>query len=326
MLSIDDKTNNVVIDFQQITDATDKNSFSFTKKDKDLVINHLYSKKSGGTITIKDYFTEGLRSDLVYDVKYKNISVLGKNGTSHDLEKLLELGINIIGEYDKDYNCTGYLGTSNNDVFTHKSGSAEIFGGDGDDIYNVDINKSNTYIFDGAGKLQPNNDGNNTLNINERKGNLALVFNVNKDGKVDSADSIDINEIYISGHELFIFNKKSLTLNNLMNYFLKEKTFNGVIEIDDYFGDDSDMTQSGSVYSENEYVYLETINTKEKKGSYSKVDMDSWINQVASEVADWLNNKGYDSTADVIDKSFVTENTSDINSLLKVYQTGYYQG
>ena len=360
IVQIADTTDSVDLTFVDIKDI---NSCSFTKKGNDLVIDHLYSNRSGGTVTIKDYFegnyvNTGESTPIKGDsgkIKYDNISISDRNGGTYDLADLVSngnAGFNITGVYNKEYRTTEYYGTEYNDIFNHKSGAALMYGGKGDDTYNIDINKTASTIYEngafedeidfaGYHHSIPNGGGNDTLNINAKENNLALVFNVNRNGKVevyrDYSGSDDttygsgyssnesmysIYSSYFDGDELFIFNKNSLTLNNLINYFFNS-TFNGVIEIDDYFEKDS---SGSSVYSENQYGYIENINAKDNKGSYVGIDMDSWINQVAGEVANWLNDHGYGSTADVIDEAILSGYTSDINSLLKVYQTGNYQG
>ena len=311
-------TNSVKLNF---ADIKDKGSLSYTKSNNNLVITHLYPNKkgflvSGGTVTVKDYFdrNKNITSDF-------SVSI---NGTDFvNLTDLLEKShLNITGVYYKKEKATLFAGTDYNDVLTYTAGTAFMCGGKGDDTYNVDMNKkTNVLISDILNGMNAGGE-NDTLNINTSKDNLALLFNVDKNGIVYTND---FNWNIASDNEgidsLYIFHKNSLTSKNLLNYF-KGKTVNGVIEIGHFFDEVGNKSESGAVFEKDKYGYIENINVKNSDGSYSGIDMEHWIQQIAGEVAGWLNDHSeYSSSVDVLNNG----NTTDINSLIKVYQTGSYQ-
>lgn len=302
------------------SDIKDSDSLSYTKNNKDLVISHLYPNKkgvltSGGTVTIKNYFDDNGK------VSYENVTLSKGNADYGNLVDLIK-DLNITGFYTKADNvkATVFAGTDFDDVLTYKSGMTGMMGGKGDDTYNVNMNKkTNVYISD---ILDPEDvttgGGNDTLNIGAAKENLALLFNVNNEGFVYVNDpSFAEDEI----SSLYIFDKKSLTVKNLLNMF-NGKNISGLIEIDNFFDDVDGSTPEERTFKENQYGYIENINVKGSDGSFVSANMEQWINQVVSEVVSWLSDHSeYSSAFDVLAQG----DMADIKSLMNVYQTGAYQ-
>ncbi len=283
-------------------------ALSYSKSVNDLVITQTYLDKRnrtkfGGNVTIKNYFNENDGS-----IKYNNINVTTDEGTS-DIQTLLNNnGLTVTaGTYDRRWREPEYTGTKYNDTFNYKSGNAVIYGGEGNDTYNIKMtNKTNVYMSDCYDNTNIGG-GNDTLNIDAKQNNLALLFNVDRNGNILEYDSALNDEHGID--TLFVFNKKSLTLNNI-NRLFREQDVGGLIQIDGYFEENSENNHDP-------YGYIENINIKDNSGkNYVSANIDSWIQGISQDVASWMSDhSAYSSTIDVFNQG----NKADINSLLKVY-------
>lgn len=301
---IGDSTNNVYLKF---TDIEDFKNLIFSKTDNNLIITSLYADSKGnlkqnGSITIKDCFKT---KESITEIVNKNIFILNKNKESLNIEEIVNKGITV--------NANGYLrtlyGTQANDTFNIKSGTAQMYGGKGDDTYNIGSKRGYVNIVDDG--------GNDTINIDTKTSNLRLWFNVDSDRNVGNLNNQNYNSC-LNASSLLILDKSVLTRNGISNWVKTGSVIsNKTIEV---YGIE-DLVKTNIDSADNNYC-IEDFNAKGANSEYESIDMQSWINQVASEVAGWLNDHSdYSSTIDVINSG----NTTDINSLIKVYQTGSYQ-
>ncbi len=275
---------------------------SFTKSGNNLIITHFYLNSkgklvSGGNVTLKNYFTNSC------DIFMSN------DGTNYTKFDIANEKINITGTYDKKFKETIFKGTKNNDIFFSASGTNVMYGGDGDDIYYVKLNKkTTTYISDNS----PSGSDNDTLKIDANSDNIILLFNVNSDGEVCTYDANFAHSSY-NADSLYIFDKSSLSLTNLMN-FMRGKSFTGGIELVSYF----EKAQNGEIFGKNKAGYIENIDIKNSNGSYESFDIEQKIQNISQSVASWINNHNYSSTTEV----FANGNKNDISTLLYLYQQG----
>ena len=213
--------------------------------------------------------------------------------------------INITGSYNKKkktYTYTGteyddvikgstkkdiiHAGNGNNIINVGKKGNSIITAGSGDDTYNIQNLNANIDIED--------EDGNNdTINLkNTKLSDINLFFNVNKD-----------DYIYNSDKDLTIYNNKNASL------VMASKNPKGLIDIDNYFKEDSSV--GGTGYIENFMVGDVNISTELK----------SVISSIASEVKDFLNgitDKNYTCALDVMaDKSKAGK--AYLKQMMKIY-------
>lgn len=288
------------------------------KSGNDLIIATPAGGKKGETITIKDYFAD-VNNMPNGDVKINQTMHYGpySEGGVVTVKNLMndsgiwadgvtdEAGIttcDAYGEYQNRYNYSG-------------SGKTIFNGGVKDDIYFATLGKkSDLYIDTGNNNIEDND----SLIINANYKNVRAFFNIDSDGDVVvTGDDISDN--------LMIFNKKSLTADNIKKMFDGNDTTDtqGVISINKFFknsGYDYGYMENFTVsnnFLNNVYNYL--------KGGYKKVgeiDTEDWLSEVKESVSAWLTSYAdgkYDGKTafDVINSGI----DKDINAMLKVYQS-----
>lgn len=288
------------------------------KSGNDLIIATPAGEKKGETITIKDYFAD-VNNMPDGDVKINQTMHYGpySEGGVVTVKNLMndsgiwadgvtdEAGIttcDAYGEYQNRYNYSG-------------SGKTIFNGGVKDDIYLATLGKkSDLYIDTGHNTISDND----VLVINANYKNVRAFFNIDSYGDVVvTGDDISDN--------LMIFNKKSLTADNIKKMFDGDDTTDtqGVISINKFFknsGYDYGYMENFTVsnnFLNNVYNYL--------KGGYKKVgeiDTEDWLSEVKESVSAWLTSYAdgkYDGKTafDVINSGI----DKDINAMLKVYQS-----
>ena len=151
--------------------------------------------------------------------------------------------------------------------------------------------------------------------ISSKAKNLRLLFNVDKQGKIVVSQEFNFskndNKIWDS---LMIFNKSTLNAKNI-----QKGNFTGVVEIDNYFADGS-STSAAVATSAKGSGAVETFKTNDKT-----LNMNTWVQQIAGDVAAWLNSSankgGYATAADV----FNSNDTSSIKALVAIYSKDVYK-
>ena len=263
-------------------------TLSYASKGKDLVITRSYGNDPQNptteTTTIKDYFAQAGAGKL-----YTQIGDDGRKDVYNEAS---------ITYTDSSKSDVIELGNGNN-TFNYTKGDDEYTSGTGSDTYNVKYTSSADLLITDKG-------GSDTLKItNTTKDDLALLFNVDKSGKIIVTTDED-GEVFDS---LGIFSKTA-------TYSAKKGLSGGIIEIDGFFkatpGSDPTVIPGDG--------YIETI----KVGDGAKpweVTIDS-LNSIAQAVHGWFNDhqdKGY-ADANAV---FSSDNTADIQSLLTAYQGTY---
>ena len=283
------------------------------KSGNDLIIATPAGGKKGETITIKDYFAD-VNNMPDGDVKINQTMHYGpysESGVVTVKNLMNDSGIWADGVTDEAgiTTCDAYGEYQNH--YNYSGGGKTIFnGGVKDDIYFATLGKkSDLYIDTGNNNIEDND----SLIINANYKNVRAFFNIDSDGDVVvTGDDISDN--------LMIFNKKSLTADNIKKMFDGDDTTDtqGVISINKFFtnsGYDYGYMENFTVsnnFLNNVYNYL--------KGGYKKVgeiDTEDWLSEVKESVSAWLVDNGYDSAFDVINNG----TDKDINAMLKVYQS-----
>ena len=284
------------------------------KSGNDLIIATPAGWKKGETITIKDYFAD-VNNMPDGDVKINQTMHYGpysESGVVTVKNLMNDSGIWADGVTDEATGittCDAYGEYQNR--YNYSGGGKTIFnGGVKDDIYFATLGKkSDLYIDTGNNNIEDND----SLIINANYKNVRAFFNIDSYGDVVvTGDDISDN--------LMIFNKKSLTADNIKKMFDDDDTTDtqGVISINKFFtnsGYDYGYMENFTVsnnFLNNVYNYL--------KGGYKKVgeiDTEDWLSEVKESVSAWLVDNGYDSAFDVINSGI----DKDINAMLKVYQS-----
>ena len=285
-------------------------SVAYSKTGDDLIVTSTYlsenSKTVVDTITLNDYF----KTTDVYTFKYEKTPATEETPAVYDYRTLAnELGsegyITVNGVVDKNkksltYKETVYEGSNLKDSMTYLGkGSADMYGGEGNDIYNVSLtNKSNLYIED--------NKGVNILNMEFAGDNVRVLFNADKNGYALTHTE---GEVVIFTDNLSVYTKDTFTSKNI-------KKSLGQLEIADGF-------VSKTVEEETTVSLTDKYSFKVKNGeSYDVFNMSEYVDTIKSAVVGWFNaHNDYVDTVDVLTNG----KTADINELLTVYSTGTYQ-
>lgn len=283
------------------------------KSGNDLIIATPASGKKGETITIKDYFAD-VNNMPDGDVKINQTMHYGpysESGVVTVKNLMNDSGIWADGVTDEAgiTTCDAYGEYQNR--YNYSGGGKTIFnGGVKDDIYFATLGKkSDLYIDTGNNNIEDND----SLIINANYKNVRAFFNI------DSYGDVVVTGDHISDN-LMIFNKKSLTADNIKKMFDGDAATDtqGVISINKFFknsGYDYGYMENFTVsnnFLNNVYNYL--------KGGYKKVgeiDTEDWLSEVKERVSAWLVDNGYDTAFDVINSG----TDKDINAMLKVYQS-----
>ena len=278
-----------------------RNEYSYSKSENNLVITRSYVvknkkgqelTKADGTITIKDYYKADGTINIPNNI-YIDDSETPINVTS--IEMPVTEGI-----YNSDIKTTTYTGTVSKDIFSYNGKNSVAFEDSNitDDIYNVTVTKgkSDLTVYDAG--------GNDIMNINNKTADMRIIFNVDKNGNVVKYTDEDKNNYY----SLLLFNKNSVNYNDFKNA-------SGMAEILDYF---KDIPQASTSHYELGNGCIETINTTDTAG----MNMDSWINYVAGQVAGWLSENNPDKTSMEILNS---DDSMAVKSLLQVYTNAGYE-
>ena len=288
------------------------------KSGNDLIIATPAGEKKGETITIKDYFAD-VNNMPDGDVKINQTMHYGpySEGGVVTVKNLMndsgiwadgvtdEAGIttcDAYGEYQNHYNYSG-------------SGKTIFNGGVKDDIYLATLGKKSDLYIDTGHNIISDND---VLVINANYKNVRAFFNI------DSYGDVVVTGDVISDN-LMIFNKKSLTADNIKKMFDGDDTTDtqGVISINKFFknsGYDYGYMENFTVsnnFLNNVYNYL--------KGGYKKVgeiDTEDWLSEVKESVSAWLTSYADGKYDGKTAFDVISEGTDkDIISLLKVYQS-----
>ena len=174
--------------------------------------------------------------------------------------------------------------------------------------------KTDLYIDTGHNIISDND----VLVINANYKNVRAFFNIDSYGDV-VVTSDDISD------NLMIFNKKSLTADNIKKMFDSDAATDtqGVISINKFFknsGYDYGYMENFTVsnnFLNNVYNYL--------KGGYKKVgeiDTEDWLSEVKESVSAWLTSYADGKYDGKTAFDVISEGTDkDINAMLKVYQS-----
>ncbi len=211
-------------------------------------------------------------------------------------------------------------GASN--AFFYSAGYDNYISGSKNDNYyvgavlNKSINDFKKKSFSKSSKLHiRDTGGSDNMYISSKAKNLRLLFNVDKQGKIVVSQEFNFskndNKIWDS---LMIFNKSTLNAKNI-----QKGNFTGVVEIDNYFADGT-STSAAVATSAKGSGAVETFKTNEKT-----LNMNTWVQQIAGDVAAWLNSsankRGYATAADV----FNSNDTSSIKALVAIYSKDVYK-
>ena len=184
------------------------------------------------------------------------------------------------------------IGGSGNDTINGCGGSDILNGGKGSDTYVVNYKGSSKHYYYDKITISDTGDGAkdvDTLKLDVKKSEMALLFNVNK--ITDSALYTD-NDIIVGANHY-----------QMNNQLMIAPDFDSL--------DDTD-TESGQALLEHG-IYangLEKITTSDKK----TITL-STIKTIAQDVANWLSTEGYDSTAAVYNGG----NSNDLLTMLAKY-------
>jgi len=206
-------------------------------------------------------------------------------------------------------------------AFFYSAGYDNYISGDKNDAYYVgailnSIDKFKKKSFGKSSKLHVRDTGgSDTMYISSKAKNLRLLFNVNKQGKVVVNQTFNLskndNKIWDS---LMIYNKSALTAKNI-----QKSNFTGVIEMDNYFAVGTSSSSAVNTNAKGTGA-IEAFKTNDKT-----LDMDSWVQRIASDVAGWLNSaankKGYSTAADV----FNSNDAASIKALIAIYNKDVYK-
>lgn len=283
----------------------------------DISPNIIYTS-NGSNLTITGHYDAIQNARGKITTKAVNDKVTINNYFSNNFNVILngyELNlsdekINITGSYNKKKKTYTYTGTEYDDVINGSTKKDIIHAGNGNNIINVG-KKGNSIITAGSGNdtyniqnLNANidiedNGGNDTINLkNTKLSDINLFFNVNKDG-----DDLIYNSHKENSINLTIYNNKNASL------VMASKNPTGLIDIDNYFKEDSSV--GGTGYIENFMVGDVNISTELK----------SVISSIASEVKDFLNgikDKNYTCALDVMaDKSKAGK--AYLKQMMKIY-------
>ena len=211
-------------------------------------------------------------------------------------------------------------GASN--AFFYSAGYDNYISGDKKDNYYVgailkkSINDFKKKSFTKSSKLHlRDTGGSDTMYISSKAKNLRLLFNVNKQGKIVVSQTFNLskndNKIWDS---IMIFNKSALTAKNI-----QKSNFTGVIEMDNYFAEGTSSSAAVNTTAKGSGA-IEAFKTNDKT-----LNMDNWVQKIASDVASWLNSakntKGYSTAADV----FNSNDTASIKALIAIYNKDTYK-
>ena len=291
-----DYTTNKMLYLNFEEDAT----LTYDMNGKNLVIKRSYvdgTKTKTAATTLKDYFNTAYKKDIV-----KNIYI---NGTLFNYNNYFDGSTIDKSSGKKSQKINGnmfnntIIGGSANDTINGCGGSDILDGGNGSDTYVVNYNSGSKYSL--ADKITISDSGTgtkdvDTLKIDVKKKDIALLFNVNK---ITDEEAYTENDIIV-GNNHYSYDKQLMIFGNLD--YVEE-------------GVDTD-TDSGKLTSICGIIAygLEKITTSDKK----TITLDN-IKTIAQSVASWLstanNDSGYDSAADV----FSSGNTSDMLNMLAKY-------
>ena len=266
--------------------------------------------KSNVGIKIKDYFDERHEIETIttadnYTITLDSIKILRKDVASwlfnngyESVDAVISSGNNSdIASLKSVFNTP-----FENNVTIHKNEIKILKGSSASDTYNITLNTgSKIYISDLADDLSSGGD-NDILNITTNINDISLMFNICKDSKNEWNAYIEQDELFDTerSDSLLIFNKESLTLDNLYDFM--NNNGEGFVEINSYFDGNG---------------LIESINAVNNENLFVPIQMDNWINDITSQVASWMSShEGYNSSMDV----FINGSDADKTSLLQIYQ------
>ena len=159
--------------------------------------------------------------------------------------------------------------------------------------------------------------GTDEMLISAKTKDLRLFFDVNSNGEIVVSEKMDFlrsdGKIWDS---LLIFNKSALSGKNIQS-MMKKGSFTGAVEMDNYFATGTSSSSAVSTTTRGAGC-IENIETKD---SDDKLDMQTWINKIAGDVASWLKENKYSTAGEVLLKD---NNSKDINALIAIYNKDTY--
>ena len=277
--TIYDYTTNKMLYLKFDNDAT----LSYDIKGKDLVINRSYvdgTKTAAAATTLKDYFNTEDYNSLGENVYINGVQFYGSSEynslktRNEIIDKSSETKAQTIN--GNVFNNTIY-GGSGKDTINSIGGWDTLDGKDGSDTYAVKYKSNSGHSIYNKIIIQDTGTGAkdvDTLKLDVKRKDMTLLFNVNK---ITDSSAYTSNDIIV-GNNHYSYDKQFIVLADI-------RLLNGISSsLDDKFDTSYGIVAEG----------IEKITTSDKK----TISLNN-IEQIAQNVASWLNNTSYDSAAAV---------------------------
>ena len=277
----------------------DDANLTYERKGKDLVINRSYlddEKTANATTTLKDYFNVDYKYQLGSNIRINDTTF---NPLTHFNNTTINKSVDQSGKaITKAQKINGDMfdntitGGSGNDTINGYGGSDTMNGGMGSDTYVVNSNTSGSKHYY-ADKIIISDTGNgekdvDTLKLDVKKKDVALLFNVSKITSNSPNDIIVGDSHYSYDNQLMVFAD-----------FSNQK--------DGIYENGGKLTSNRGIIADG----IEKITTSDKK----TITLDD-IREIAQNIASWLSTTDYSSTAEAFGNVSITD-------IIAQYNPGY---
>ena len=338
-------TDHIILKGYEGNSVSNKNIvFNFGEGD-DIVVTANHKKTDSSIVsttevTIKDYLKTDDKGFVTADVEFDTKSDYTASGNyAYRVHRYNTVqNLDTYNSYEHEYDHPAYdmiyikaasgvsrITSGNSD--THQiltDGGADLnYYGDNGDRITTKAASNDTYNLDGFGVKITDNGGNDTINLTgltylpENSDNfyndlkqIYLSFNVDKNGNTD--DTFVLSKSRVDGATQYILSGKTDTsmYNEIVVTAARTNGKNiGIEHVYASKNDNNNYTQDANGFSTYQQIRIGEIN------------METWYDAVKQDVVAWLNNAGYESTADFF-KAY-NEDTYGMSAMMESLENVY---